>query len=169
MKKTTAVKKVEFWPIGIIHTPFAQNVGVPIQPSAAKGVKGEITIFPEYVEGLSDLNGFSHIILIYHFHLSKKYNLKVVPFMDKKLRGVFATRAPARPNAIGISVVRLITIKSNTLFIENVDIVDGTPLLDIKPYVPEFDCFKTQRIGWVKNNIYKLKKMKSDDRFREKG
>ncbi len=163
------MKKIVYRPIGIIHTPFAQNVGVPIQPLAAKGIKGEITIFPEYVEGLLDLDGFSHIILIYHFHLSKKYNLKVIPFMDKKLRGVFATRAPARPNAIGISVVRLIKIQSNTLFIENVDIVDGTPLLDIKPYVPEFDYFKIQKIGWVKNNISKLKKMKSDERFKDKG
>lgn len=169
MTKTTVVKKIVYRSIGIIHTPFAQNVGVPIQPLAAKGITGEITIFPEYVEGLSDLEGFSHIILLYHLHLIKRYHLKVIPYMDNQLRGVFATRAPARPNAIGISVVRLLRIKSNTLFIENVDIVDGTPLLDIKPYVPEFDCFKIQKIGWVKNNISKLKRMKSDERFRNKG
>jgi len=169
MIKAMVVKKIVYRPIGIIHTPFTKIVGVPIQPSAAKGIKGRITIFPEYVEGLSDLNGFSHIILLYYFHLSKKYQLKVIPYMDDQLRGVFATRAPARPNAIGLSVVRLINIESNTLIVENVDMVDGTPLLDIKPYVPDFDSCKVKKIGWIKNNISKLKKIKSDERFRGKG
>ena len=107
---------------------------MPIQPSGAKGVAGTIEISPDFIEGLKDLDGFSHIILIYHFHLSKEYTLSVKPFMDDKLRGVFATRAPRRPNPIGISVVKLIKVEPrNLLYTENLDIIDGTPLLDIKP------------------------------------
>jgi len=157
--------KIIYHPIGIIHTPFKKTVGVPIQPSAATGIKATITVYPEYREGLADLDGFSHIILLYHFHLSKKYSLKVTHYMDGQLRGVFATRAPARPNPIGLSVVRLLKIEEAVIFIENVDLVDGTPLLDIKPYVPDFDRYEIQKIGWLENNISKLKKIRGDERF----
>jgi tRNA (adenine37-N6)-methyltransferase len=126
-------------PNGIIRTPFKQKTGMPIQPTSAKGVKGTIEIKPEYVGGLKDLKGFSHIILIYHFHESKKFALEVVPFLDSVRRGIFATRAPNRPNPIGVSIVNLLKIESNILHIENADILDQTPLIDIKPYVPEFD------------------------------
>ncbi|MCD6493614.1 MAG: tRNA (N6-threonylcarbamoyladenosine(37)-N6)-methyltransferase TrmO [Archaeoglobaceae archaeon] len=157
--------EIVYHPIGIIHSPFKDPKGMPIQPTAAKGVKGEVEIFDEYIEGLKDLDGFSHIILIYHLHLSKGYSLIVKPFLDNEFRGVFATRAPRRPNPIGLSVVRLNGIKGNRLYIEDVDIVDGTPLLDIKPYIPQFDLRKVEKIGWVAKNIHKLQNLKADDRF----
>ena len=159
------VDKICYRPIGIIHTPFKRPHGVPIQSTAALGIKGTVEIFEEYVEGLSDLEGFSHIILIYHFHLCKGYSLKVKPYMDNNLRGVFATRAPMRPNPIGFSIVRLTGIKGNILYIEDVDIVDGTPLLDIKPYVPEFDYRRNTRIGWLERRIKKLRETKDNGRF----
>ncbi|RLI77934.1 tRNA (N6-threonylcarbamoyladenosine(37)-N6)-methyltransferase TrmO [Archaeoglobales archaeon] len=157
--------EIKYRPIGIIHSPFKEAKGTPIQPPAAKGVKGSIELFEEYVEGLKDIDGFSHIILIYHFHLSEGYSLVVKPFLDDELHGVFATRAPRRPNPIGLSVVRLIGVEGNILYIEDVDVVDGTPLLDIKPYVPEFDARKTDRIGWIAKSIHKLPKSRADDRF----
>jgi len=158
-------REIIYKPIGVIRTPFKSPVGVPIQPSAGKGIKGLVEIFPEYMEGLKDLEGFSHIILIYHFHLVKKFSLKVIPYMDNEYRGVFATRAPARPNPIGISVVRLVKIEGNKLYIEDVDIVDGTPLLDIKPYVPEFDYRPEVKIGWLEKRVKKLKNTRDDGRF----
>jgi len=157
--------EIRYKPIGIIHSPFKEPKGTPIQPTAAKGVDGAVEVFPEYVEGLKDLDGFSHIILIYHFHLSRKFSLKVKPFMDDQIRGVFSTRAPSRPNPIGISVVRLIKIEKNVLHIRDVDIIDGTPLLDIKPYVPEFDVRVVDKIGWLERNVNKLPISKDDGRF----
>jgi tRNA-Thr(GGU) m(6)t(6)A37 methyltransferase TsaA len=138
---------------------------MPIQPAGAKSISGTIDIFPEYAEGLKDLAGFSHIILLYHFNRTRRSKLIVIPFMDSKPRGVFATRAPKRPNPIGLSVVKLRKIEGNTLYIENVDILDGTPLLDIKPYVPEFDQYPADRIGWLKQATGVVKEKKSDDRF----
>jgi len=160
------MKKIVYEPIGIIHSPFKDIKGMPIQPTGAKGIAGTIEIYPEFTEGLKDLEGFSHIILIYHFHLSKGYSLKVTPFMDENLRGVFATRAPKRPNPIGISVVKLRKIEGNILNIEDVDIIDGTPLLDIKPYVPEFDVQEVEKIGWLSQKANNVPKMKSDERFK---
>jgi tRNA-Thr(GGU) m(6)t(6)A37 methyltransferase TsaA len=147
------VKEIRYRPIGIIHSPFKKPEEMPIQLLAAKGIKGRVELFKEYVEGIEDLEGFSHIILIYHLHLSKKYSLKVKPHMDDKLRGVFATRAPHRPNPIGISTVRLVRIKRNILHIQDVDMVEGTPLLDIKPYVPEIDVRNTRKIGWLEKAL----------------
>jgi tRNA-Thr(GGU) m(6)t(6)A37 methyltransferase TsaA len=140
-------------PIGIIHSPFNKDEKVPIQPPRAKGIKGTIKLKNKFVDGLKDLDGFSHIILLYHFHLSENYSLSVVPFLDNKPRGVFATRAPRRPNAIGLSVVKLIEIEKKVLFIENVDIVDETPLLDIKPYIREFEDPGELKIGWLEDKI----------------
>jgi len=156
---------IKYKPIGFIHTPFKEPKGVPIQPVAGEDIEGKVEILPDYVEGLKDLEGFSHIILIYHLHLSKKPSLLVKPYMDEKLRGVFATRAPSRPNPIGLSIVRLVKIKGNMVYIKDVDIVDGTPLLDIKPYVPEFDLREVNRIGWLEKNIYKLPSSRDDGRF----
>ena len=156
---------IKYKPIGFIHTPFKEPKGVPIQPVAGKDIEGKVEILPDYVEGLKDLEGFSHIILIYHLHLSKKASLLVKPYMDEKLRGVFATRAPSRPNPIGLSIVRLVKIKGNMIYIKDVDIVDGTPLLDIKPYVPEFDLREVNKIGWLEKNIYKLPSSRDDGRF----
>ena len=152
-------------PIGVIHSPFREPKEVPIQSSAARDIEGRVEVYQDYITGLEDLDGFSHIILIYYFHLSKDYSLKVKPFMDNTLRGVFATRAPSRPNPLGLSIVRLMKINENILYIKDVDIVDNTPLLDIKPFVPEFDSRDNIRIGWLKENIYKLSKSKDDGRF----
>jgi tRNA (adenine37-N6)-methyltransferase len=157
--------EIIFKPIGIIHSPFAQPQGAPIQPPAAVNVPGTVVIFPEYSEGLQDLEGFSHLFLIYHFHLSNNYTLKIKPFLDDVQRGVFATRAPARPNPIGLSVVRLNRVEGNTLFILDVDVVDGTPLLDLKPYVPAFDVRTEARSGWLTANLEKMPHVRADDRF----
>ncbi|MCD6513002.1 MAG: tRNA (N6-threonylcarbamoyladenosine(37)-N6)-methyltransferase TrmO [Thermoplasmata archaeon] len=159
---------IEYEPIGIIHSPFKSVNGTPIQPKGAMGIKGSVEVYEEYVEGLEGIEDFSHIILIYHFHLSKKHDLKVVPYMNDKPIGVFATRAPSHPNPIGISTVKLVERDRNILYVENVDIIDGTPLLDIKPYVPAFDAYMEKtRIGWLENNIHKLKKARDDGRFLE--
>jgi tRNA-Thr(GGU) m(6)t(6)A37 methyltransferase TsaA len=153
-------------PIGLIRTPFKTLENMPIQPSGAAGIRGTVELFPEFAEGLKDLDGFSHLILLYHFHESRGYKLTVTPFLDSKPRGLFSTRAPKRPNPIGLSIVRLIQIRGRTLDIENVDILDATPLLDIKPYVPEFDHQENCRIGWLKQVRGIVKAKKSDDRFR---
>jgi len=121
----------EINPIGIIHTPFTNLEGMPIQPAGASGVKGTVEVYEQYRPGLKDLDGFSHIILIYYFHGSSGFQLQVVPFLDSQPRGLFATRAPRRPNQIGISVVQLDRIENGILYIQNVDILNNTPLLDI--------------------------------------
>ncbi|RJS84562.1 tRNA (N6-threonylcarbamoyladenosine(37)-N6)-methyltransferase TrmO [Candidatus Bathyarchaeota archaeon] len=162
------MKKIIYRPIGVIHSPFKEPVGTPIQPPAATGIEGTVEVYPEYVDGLKDLEGFSHIILIYHFHKAKGARLRVSPYMDADEHGIFATRAPSRPNPIGISTVRLRKIEGNILYISDVDIVDGTPLLDIKPYVPEFDARKSVRIGWLEKRVSKLKETRDDGRFSKK-
>ena len=159
------MEDIKYKPIGSIRTPFKKQAGMPIQPSGAQGVRGTIKIKKDYIGGLKDLEGFSHIILIYHFHLSQGYSLNVTPFLDNQPRGVFATRAPRRPNAVGCSVVKLNTVAEDTLEIENVDIIDGTPLLDIKPYVPEFDAQNEVKTGWLAEVGDQVKQAKSDNRF----
>lgn len=159
------MSEIRYKPIGIIYSPFKEPRGTPIQPAGAWDIEGTVEIAPEYVEGLKDIEGFSHIILIYHFHLSSGHLFKVEPYMDEESRGVFATRAPNRPNPIGISIVRLVKVDGNTLYIKDIDIVDGTPLLDVKPYVPEFDARKAVKIGWLGRNVNKLSKARDDGRF----
>ncbi|AXV39943.1 tRNA (N6-threonylcarbamoyladenosine(37)-N6)-methyltransferase TrmO [Methanobacterium sp. BAmetb5] len=158
---------VQYNPIGIIHSPFKELHGMPIQPVGARGVKGQIEIDKKYESGLKDLDGFSHILLIYHFHLCNGHSLEVKPFLDKVKHGIFATRAPKRPNPIGVSVVRLEKIEGTTLHISNVDVVDGTPLLDIKPYIPHFDREEGEdvSIGWFEDKHHEAKDKKSDKRF----
>jgi tRNA-Thr(GGU) m(6)t(6)A37 methyltransferase TsaA len=134
-------------PIGILHSPFTVKKQTPIQPTRSNA-SGFIEVFPEFEEGLQDLEGFSHIILLYIFHQSDTYTLRVKPFLDDQLRGLFATRYPCRPNPIGLSIVCLLARHKNTLDIEGVDVLDGTPLLDIKPYVPEFDVRTDVKAGW---------------------
>ena len=136
-----------FKPIGKIHSPFKNIEGIPIQPAAAEGIKGKVILYKKFTDGLKNLEGFSHIILIYHFHLSKGYSLKVIPFLHNKEQVIFATMAPKRPNHIGISIVKLERINENTIEVSNIDIVDGTPLLDIKPYVNYFDNIKNEKSG----------------------
>ena len=165
IKEVRKINEIKYRPIGIIHSPFKEPKGTPIQPTGAKGAEATVDIFPEYLEGLKDIEGFSHIILIFHFHLSKKAPLKVKPYLDDQIHGVFATRAPSRPNPIAISVVRLVRIEGNRLHIRDADIVDRTPLLDIKPYIPEFDVRVTDRIGWLEKNVHKLSASKDDGRF----
>jgi tRNA-Thr(GGU) m(6)t(6)A37 methyltransferase TsaA len=160
------MEQIIYNPIGIIYSPFKSIKEMPIQPIGAVGIKGKIEIKEQYREGLKDLEGFSHIILIYHFHLSQEYSLKVVPFIDNAPHGVFATRAPKRPNSLGLSIVRLTGVEDTLLHIENIDIVDGTPLLDIKPYVPQIDAPEADKIGWLSAQINKVIKTKSDLRFR---
>jgi len=162
------MKDIKYSPIGIIHSPFKKPKGTPIQPAGAEGVNGSVDLFPQYAEGLKDIEGFSHIILIYHFHLSGEVALTAKPYMDTESHGVFAMRGPSRPNSIGISVVRLTKVEGHRLHIQDVDIVDGTPLLDIKPYVPEFDIRDVERIGWLEKNVHKLPESKDDGRFRKK-
>jgi len=157
---------MEMKAIGTIHSPFTDLAGMPIQHAGAAGVAGTVDVFEEYQDGLQDLDGFSHLVLLYLFHRSEGYNLKVVPFMDKEPRGIFATRAPKRPNPIGLSVVQLDRIENGVLHIRNVDMLDGTPLLDIKPYVPEFDSQADVRTGWLAQARKTVGKRKSDDRFR---
>lgn len=157
--------KLCYRPIGIIHSPFKSCKGTPIQPGGAIGVKAEVEIFSEYVDGLQDLGGFSHIILLYHCHLSRAYKLKVKPFLDDTEHGLFATRAPARPNPIGMSLVRLMGIENAILFVQDIDIVDQTPLLDIKPFVPDFDVRKATKTGWLENKGANVEKLSDDGRF----
>jgi len=157
--------EILYKPIGIIRSPFKETAGTPIQPSAGKDYEGIVEVFPEYIDGLQDLEGFSHVILIYHFHLVKDGPLKVKPFMDDQEHGIFAIRGPSRPNPIGISVTRLLRIEANKIFVKGIDIIDGTPLLDIKPYVPEFDAADELKIGWLEKNVHKLHHSKDDGRF----
>lgn len=157
---------VRYKPIGVIHSPFKDTDGMPIQPAGAKDIKGTVEVKQKYIDGLKDIEGFSKIILIYHFHLSKEYSLHVKPFLDDELHGVFATRAPRRPNSIGISVVSLEKVEGPILHIREVDIVDGTPLLDIKPYIPEFDIRKVERIGWLSKKAIKVYKAIANNRFK---
>lgn len=155
----------EFNPIGIIHTPFNKLEGMPIQPAGATGIHGTVELFQAYHAGLQDLDGFSHIILLYHFHRSRGCDLHVIPFLDTEPRGLFATRAPNRPNPIGLSIVQLDRIENGLLHIRNVDILDGTPLLDIKPYVPQFDSQTEVRTGWLTETEETVKTRQSDSRF----
>ena len=156
---------IEMKSIGIIHTPWKQTAGMPIQPAGAEGVSGTIDVFKEYQPGLSDLDGFSHIILLYIFHKSVGFDLQVVPFLNSEQRGLFSTRAPRRPNPIGLSVVQLERIENGTLYIQNVDMLDGTPLLEIKPYVPEFDSQSEIRTGWLEHTRKGVITHISDNRF----
>ncbi len=154
--------KISFNPIGVIHTQFKEKTGVPIQPRFSSS-GGTVEIAPEYAEGLRDLEDFSYIILIFCFHESKGYSLTVKPFLDEKERGVFATRAPNRPNMIGVSVVKLEKVEKNILHVSGVDMLDNTPILDIKPYVRDFDSFGDAKQGWLEGRI--RGGHKSDNRF----
>lgn len=134
--------------IGIIHSEHTIAEKTPIQPVYAKGCKGHVELCLEFAEGLKDLKGFSHIYLIYHFHKSREVKLIVKPFLQDIDRGIFSTRAPFRPNPIGLSVVELTGIEGNVLHLEGLDILDGTPLLDIKPYTAKFDLHDVKCNGW---------------------
>jgi tRNA-Thr(GGU) m(6)t(6)A37 methyltransferase TsaA len=146
---TPAVKSIPpFVPIGIVRSPHTNPATTPIQPVFAGGCRGNAEIFPEFAEGLRDLEGFSHIYLIYHLHQATPAKLLVKPFLQDVEHGVFATRAPCRPNPIGLSIVKLERREGNILYLDSLDVLDGTPLLDIKPYCARFDCIQPTRNGW---------------------
>jgi tRNA-Thr(GGU) m(6)t(6)A37 methyltransferase TsaA len=138
---------------------------MPIQPPGARGTPGRVELRPELEPGLQDIEGFSHLLLIYHLHRAPPGRLRVTPFLDAQARGIFATRAPARPNPIGLSVVRLVRREGATLHIEDVDVLDGTPLLDLKPYVPAFDGAADVRVGWFEGRLDALPSARADGRF----
>ncbi|WP_027185994.1 tRNA (N6-threonylcarbamoyladenosine(37)-N6)-methyltransferase TrmO [Desulfovibrio inopinatus] len=152
-------------PIGYFATPHKDVRGMPIQPLGAKGVRGTISILPEYQEGLTDLDDFSHVIVLYHLHQIQGHDLTVTPFLDTQEHGIFATRSPKRPNPLGLSVMRLSGVSHGTVFVENVDVLDGTPVIDIKPYVPDFDVWPADRIGWFSGKSNNASTHRSDNRF----
>ncbi len=151
--------------IGTIHTPFTTLEDMPIQPKGAKEVIGTIKVNGQFVQGLEDLDGFSHIYLLYEFHMAQKTSLKVTPFMDTSQRGVFATRSPLRPNHIGLSLVKLKKIKDNIITVQGIDVLDGTPLLDIKPYIAAFDEVQESSSGWMQSSGEEVILKRSDRRF----
>lgn len=152
--------------IGIIHSPFSNLEDMPIQPKGANGIIGTIEVDDQYLAGLADLQGFSHVYLLYRFHMAKRTALTVTPFMDNSQpRGVFATRSPLRPNHLGISIVELLGLEKNIITIQGVDILDGTPLLDIKPYIAAFDAVEESRSGWMQGSSKEVAQKRSDRRF----
>lgn len=153
-------------PIGVIHSSLTNTDGAPIQPVFAKGCEGTVEVYNEFEEALLDLEDFERIWLLYWFDRASQFKAKVKPYMDDRWHGLFATRAPARPNPIGLSCVKLLSVKANIIYVSELDILDGTPLLDIKPYIGKFDRYEVKRDGWLdtaeKGNI------KSDNRFYNK-
>jgi probable methyltransferase, YaeB/AF_0241 family len=151
--------------IGTLHSPHGSTTGMPIQPTGARGINGHITIFPEFAAGLKDLDGFSHVIILYHLHRVHGHDLLVKPFLDTQTHGIFSTRSPKRPNPIGLSVLELRGVQGARVLLSNVDILDGTPVLDIKPYVPGFDVWPAERTGWFEGKVENATTCKADDRF----
>jgi tRNA (adenine37-N6)-methyltransferase len=161
----TAGRTIEIVIIGTIHTPFLGLENMPIQPNGARDTVGEVIVDDCYVDGLRDLKGFSHIHLLYHFHKAFRTEMLTVPFLDTQKRGVFATRSPLRPAHIGMSIVELLQVTGNRLQVRGLDILDGTPLIDIKPYIPHFDCRSDATSGWMKASLAEIAQKRSDDRF----
>ncbi|MFW9922940.1 MAG: tRNA (N6-threonylcarbamoyladenosine(37)-N6)-methyltransferase TrmO [Candidatus Thorarchaeota archaeon] len=163
------MQKIVYTTIGRIETPFTNAEGMPIQAKFSQK-EGYVIVPSKYRDGLKGIEGFSHLILIYHFHKSKEMNLQVKPFLSTKTLGIFTVRAPNRPNPIGISVVELVNIEYNKkeirIKVKGVDMLDQTPLLDIKPYIDEFDSYQGTRNGWY--NEREFEKNISDDRFVKK-
>ncbi len=151
--------------IGVIRSPFTVLADMPIQPKGAIHTEGEIVVENQYEDGLQDIEGFSHIYLIYSFHQAKREEMKVIPFMDSVPRGIFATRSPLRPNHIGLSIVELIERSGNVLRVKGIDVLDGTPLLDIKPYIAQFDQVNNSRSGWLSASDSEIANKRSDNRF----
>ncbi len=158
------MEAVSYRPIGVIHSPFKESAGIPRQAAGAPDVKGSIEIFEEFSEGLKDLEGFSHIVVVFHLHLVKGPRLKAYPPWDGREHGVFATRSPYRPNPIGLSVILLEGVDKNNLDISGVDMADGSPVLDIKPYIPDLNPNKDVRIGWLTGKVEGMNRSKSGDR-----
>ena len=160
------MQTITYTAIGVVHSPFTTLAGMPIQTVAAAGIAATIELEPGYAAGLADIEGFSHLLIVSHLHLMQGYALEVTPFMDTQPHGVFATRSPRRPNPIGLSIVRLIRVEGARLHIEEIDLLDGTPVLDIKPYVPQLDDRPTEQTGWFAANVHKVYEIRADDRVR---
>ena len=159
--------EITYHSIGVIHSPLQSRVGAPIQGRLAPETQGTVEVFEPFEEGLQDLEEFSHLILIYHFHLSEGYDLKAKPFIEDVSHGVFAIRAPRRPNSIGLSIVKLEQRRGRFLEVSEIDIIDQTPLLDIKPFVKEFDHRPDSISGWVEKHVDKGEfRTRADDRFK---
>jgi tRNA (adenine37-N6)-methyltransferase len=156
---------ITYTPIGVVHSPFTALAGMPLQTLAAQGIRGSIELAPAFHQGVKDLEALSHLIVLAHLHRMTGYALEVTPYLDDQPHGIFATRTPRRPNPLGLSVVRLIGIEEGTLLIEDVDLLDGTPVLDIKPYVPAFDARQAERIGWFAGRLERVHTMRADERF----
>ena len=159
------MQSIIFSPIGIIHSSHKTKAGTPIQPSRLVRSEGKVEIFPKFKPGLLDLEGFSKIWLIFHLHAMSNFKLEVKPYLDDQTRGVFATRAPARPNPIGLSLVDLLSIKDGILEVNGLDILDGTPLLDIKPFIPDVDHTEGVKVGWLEGKTHHFKTHRADKRF----
>jgi tRNA (adenine37-N6)-methyltransferase len=165
MDAADAMAAIPFTPIGVVHSPFTTLEGMPLQTIAAQGIPGSIELAPAFRQGMKDLDGFSHLILLTHLHRMTGYSLEVTPYLDDQPHGIFATRSPRRPNPLGLSVVRLVGIEEGTVLIEDVDLLDGTPVLDLKPYVPALDARATDRIGWFAGRLERVHTMRADERF----
>ncbi|MCB2227673.1 MAG: tRNA (N6-threonylcarbamoyladenosine(37)-N6)-methyltransferase TrmO [Desulfarculaceae bacterium] len=160
------MEPIVYNPIGVLRTPFADPKGGPIQPRGADGAQGRAELLPELAPALADLEGFSHVILIYHCHRAAGFKPRVTPFLGREDHGLFSTRAPARPNPIGLSVVALEEVQGSTLLLRGVDMLDHSPLLDVKPYVPGFDHPDGEiRTGWLGQRAGEADTAKADDRF----
>ena len=160
------MKGIELTPIGVIRTPYIEPKDIPIQGRFKDDVEGWLELREEYVPGLKDLEGFSHLILLYHFHRSERQEIEGLPYLEEESHGIFAIRSPHRPNHLGLSIVRIQRIEGNRIYFTEVDMLDGTPLLDIKPYVPEFDRQTDIRTGWLEQAGSTVSQRRSDDRFK---
>ena len=156
---------VQCRPVGLVRSRFTETVGVPIQTAGAPDETGRVEVFPAFQPGLKDIEGFDYLLLVTHLHRVTRELLEVVPFLDDQAHGVFATRAPARPNRLGLSIVRLLSVRDGVLDFSGNDMLDGTPVLDIKPYVPRFDVRTTERIGWFGPRLDDLPGKRSDGRM----
>jgi tRNA (adenine37-N6)-methyltransferase len=163
---TESHEDIAYRSIGVLRSPFCDIKGMPIQPVGALGVTGTVEVHPDFAGGLMDLEGFSHVFLLYHLHRVDGFDLVVRPFLDNADHGIFATRSPKRPNPIGLSVLELVGVSGTTVHLRNVDILDGTPVLDIKPYVPHFDVWEAGKVGWFTQKAENAGTYLSDDRFR---
>jgi tRNA-Thr(GGU) m(6)t(6)A37 methyltransferase TsaA len=167
MQPDDPLTAITYSPVGVLRSPFTRLEGMPLQAVAAGEIRARVEIRTELAPGLRDLDGFSHLHLITHLHRAAPGGLEVVPFLDGTVRGIFATRSPRHPNPIGLSIVRLVSVTGSTLEITGVDLLDGTPVLDIKPYVPTFDWVSAERTGWLQGVAERVHHVRADRRFEE--
>jgi tRNA-Thr(GGU) m(6)t(6)A37 methyltransferase TsaA len=160
-----ALDTIHYTPIGVVRSPFREEVGMPIQSTVAEDVIGTVELQPAYTAGLQDVAAFSHLFLLCHLHRAKGLALIVTPFLDDQPHGIFATRSPKRPNPISLSIVRLLRVDGCTLHVAGLDVIDGTPVLDLKPYIPRFDVRETEQIGWYAGRLQHLNEVRADGRF----